>query len=183
MSPIVITMGHISEVLDRLHQAALDGRIDLVVTEQAPGSPVLVGPPGYTGLLAEHGTVSCHREFAGVTLRFAVVDEKSAQALNGDLVHPPRADRSTAHLLAFAEAGDDAAWCFDITDETCPVYYVHRDEPKARRADGDEWENPADAAPDFPSFDAWFAAMGEAFTAAHPPRWFPYLGQPGLTFG
>jgi hypothetical protein len=175
-------MGHNSEVLDRLRQAAFDGRIDLVVTERAPDARVLVGPPGYTALLAEHGSVSCHREFAGVTLRFVVVDEKGVEALNGDLVHPPRPGMSTAHLLAFAEAGDDAAWCFDITDEACPVYYVHRAEPKARRADTGAWENPADAAPDFPSFDAWFEAMADAFTAAHPPRWFPYLGEPGLTF-
>ncbi|HEX6341237.1 hypothetical protein [Umezawaea sp.] len=175
-------MGHISEVIDRLRQAASDGRIDLVVTERAPGAPAPAGPPGYTALLTEVGRVSCHREFAGVTLRFAVVDEKGATALNGELVHPLRDGVSTAHLVAFAEAGDDAAWCFDITDETYPVYYVHRDEPRARLADTGEWENPADAPPDFPSFDAWLDAMADAFTADPPPRWFPYLGQPGLAF-
>jgi hypothetical protein len=173
-------MGHLREVLDLLHRAASDGRIDLVVTERSSRTPV--GPPEYAALLAEHGSLSCHREFAGVTLRFAVVDEKGVEALNGDLVHPPRAGLSTSHLLAFAEAGDDAAWCFDLTGATFPVYYVHRAEPKARRADTGEWENPADATPDFASFDTWFTAMGEAFTAAQPPRWFPYLGEPGLTF-
>ncbi|MFD9739026.1 hypothetical protein [Umezawaea sp. NPDC059074] len=175
-------MGHLREVLALLNQAATDGRIDLAVTDRAPCSATPVGPPEYLDLLTEHGSLSVHREFAGETLRFVVVDEKGAAELNRGLVHVRRGALSTAHLLGFAEAGDDAAWCFDITDDAFPVYYVHLQEPKARRVDTGEWENPADATPDFPSFAVWLDVMAAAFTSPQPPRWFPYLGEPGLTF-
>ncbi|WNV86605.1 hypothetical protein [Umezawaea sp. Da 62-37] len=175
-------MSHVPEGLELLHRAAGDGLIDLVVTERAHPAPSWTGPPDYAELLTVHGSLSCHRDYAGRTPRFAVLDEKGFVALNRELVHQERFGLSTAHLIGFAEAGDDAAWCFDVTVPEYPVYYVHREEPRARRTDTGEWENPADAVVDFPSFDAWFAAMCEAFASDHPPRWFPYLGEPGLSF-
>ncbi|PRY34761.1 hypothetical protein [Umezawaea tangerina] len=175
-------MSHVSEGLELLGRAATEGLIDLVVTERAQQAPAWTGPADYAELLAVHGSLSCHRDYAGRTPRFAVLDEKGFVALNRDLVHQQRFGLSTDHFVGFAEAGDDAAWCFDVTTPDYPVYYVHREEPRSRHRNTGEWENPADSTPDFPSFTAWFTAMCEAFSSPHPPRWFPYLGEPGLSF-
>ncbi len=81
---------------------------------------------------------------------------------------------STNHLVAFASGGnDECAFCFDVTqkgdDGEYPVYYHHQDEPRARiRATG-EWEDPADATPDFPSFAAWLAWVAEVLDQGGEP--------------
>jgi hypothetical protein len=184
-------MSNAREVLGQLYRAARDGRIDLATTapaeEREVNTMMWAAPQSHGALLAMYNSIACRREFAGAELRFVVVDEEGFDELNRNLVH--RVDNeelSTYHLVGFAEAGEHAAWCFDITapDENgeYPIYYFHRDEPRARHRTTGDWENPADATPDFPTFEAWFEAMTDAFTAAQPPNWFPYLGQPGLAF-
>lgn len=81
---------------------------------------------------------------------------------------------STNHLVAFASGGnDECAFCFDVTqrgeDGEYPVYYHHQDEPRARIRASGEWEDPADATPDFPSFAAWLAWVVEILDQGGEP--------------
>ena len=150
-------------------------------------------PPAYRAFLAQHNRLSCRREIRDLQSEFAVVDEKEIVSLNADLVHmPEHVSRdpgrylSTSHLVGFAEAGDEAVWCFDVTqpgsDGEYPVYYHHQDEPRARYAEGGAWEDADDAEPDFPSFAAWLTTMTAAFTAAAPPGWIEDLGSPAMVW-
>jgi hypothetical protein len=133
-------------------------------------------PPSYGALLAVHNSICCHRDY-GHSSAIRRRRRKGFEALNRNLVHGTKdTELSTDHLVGFAEAGEDAAWCFDITapDENgeYPIYYFHREEQRARHRNTGTWGNPADATPDFPTFQAWFEAMTDAFTAAQPPNWF-----------
>lgn len=150
-------------------------------------------PPSYRTLLAEHNRLRCYREQDDLECEFVLVDEGELVELNAELVHMPEGVSrepgrylSTNHLVGFAEAGDEAVWCFDVAQPDAageyPVYYHHQDEPRARYLADGEWEEQADAVPDFPSFAAWFEAMAAAFTAAEPPAWFDELGTPALVW-
>jgi hypothetical protein len=64
---------------------------------------------------------------------------------------------TTDHLVAFAKAGDESAWCFRIDcDGEMPVYYFHQDNPPAKFASDGNWLNPIHAVPQFSSFADWF---------------------------
>jgi hypothetical protein len=201
-------MGTVPDILGMLNEAASGGVVRLVTVGPATDEAILLRetglqpefgsvtwsvPRSYRELLADHNHFACYREFDGVAQQFVLVDEEAIIDLNADLVHLPEdVSRepgkylSTNHLVGFAEAGDEAAWCFDVTttdhNGEYPVYYHHQDEPRARYLDGGEWENPADAVPDFPSFLAWFETIATAFTATEPPPWFHDLGAPTVAF-
>ncbi len=81
---------------------------------------------------------------------------------------------STNHLVPFASGGnDECAFCFDVTqkdeDGEYAVYYHHQDEPRARIRASGEWEDRADATPDFPSFAAWLAWVAETLDQGGEP--------------
>lgn len=81
---------------------------------------------------------------------------------------------STNHLVPFASGGnDECAFCFDVTqpneDGEYPVYYHHQDEPRARVRESGDWEDPADATPDFPSFAAWLAWVADTLDQGGEP--------------
>ncbi|MDI2130600.1 hypothetical protein [Yinghuangia seranimata] len=157
------------------------------------GSVAWSVPPSYRAVLAEHNRLRCCREDDDSEREFVLVDEKELVELNAELVHMPEGvarepgrDLSTNHLVGFAEAGYEAVWCFDVSqpgaDGEYPVYYHHQDEPRARYLADGAWEEEADAAPDFPSFAAWFEAMAAAFTAEQPPAWLDEMGTPALVW-
>jgi len=201
-------MATVPNILAMLNESAGRGVVRLVTagpaTEEAVllretglqpefGSVTWSAPPSYRALLADHNHFACYREFDGRAQQFVLVDEEGIIDLNADLVHLPEGVSrepgqylSTNHLVGFAEAGDEAAWCFDVTaadhNGEYPVYYHHQDEPRARYADGGAWENPVDAVPDFPSFHVWFETIAAAFTATEPPPWFHELGAPVVVF-
>ncbi|MFJ9448046.1 hypothetical protein ACIRRH_40405 [Kitasatospora sp. NPDC101235] len=94
---------------------------------------------------------------------------------------------ATNHLVGFAlaDADSEGVWCFDVTQPDAngeyPVYYHQDDqEGRARYAEGGEWEDGTDPAPDFPTFAAWLGTVTVAFTASEPPSWFGELGSPGF---
>ena len=85
-----------------------------------------------------------------------------------------RTELSTNHLVAFASGGNDqCAFCFDVTqrgaDREYPVYDHYQDEPRARVRASGEWEDPADATPDFPSFAAWLVWVAEVLDQGGEP--------------
>lgn len=201
-------MATVSNILAMLNESADRGVVRLVAVGPATDEAIVLRetglqpefgtvtwsvPPSYRALLSDHNHFACYREFDGRSQQFVLVDEEGIIDLNADLVHLPEGVSrdpgrylSTNHLVGFAEAGDEAAWCFDVTaadhNGEYPVYYHHQDEPRARYLVGGDWEDPADAVPDFPSFLAWFETIATAFTAPEPPPWFHELGAPTVAF-
>ncbi|MBG6135684.1 SMI1/KNR4 family protein [Longispora fulva] len=200
----------ITAALAALRQAESDGVVEISAAPPASGGAIRAretglephfgtvtwsAPPSYRAFLTLHNGLRCVRTVDDVDHEFDIAKEDELVELNEDLVHLPehvtRGDGralSTNHLVGFAGAGYEAVWCFDVTrpDEAgeYPVYYHHQDdeEGRTRYVDSGEWEFPESAAPDFPSFGAWFTAMVGAFTAAEPPEWFEELGSPGPLF-
>lgn len=145
-------------------------------------------PPSFADVLAKWGPFLAERDEMG----FELLGKEALRETNEDLVHMPEGvsrddgvDLSTNHLVGFAEAGDEAVWCFDVTQGKggeYPVYYHHQDEPRARVLATGAWENPKDAKPDFDSFAQWLETMAAALTAKKIPTWFGELGQPTMRF-
>ncbi len=73
-----------------------------------------------------------------------------------DVSFQPDVYVSTNHLMPFASAGYEAAFCFDVRQAgDYSIYYHHQDEGRVVVTSSGEWHGGTPAKPDFKNFEAW----------------------------
>jgi hypothetical protein len=165
-----------SVVYGALPLPAIDGIAAIV-----PPGVQFVPPPSYRKFMAAFGSLralDADGELAG----FCVYTPKEVASKTRQFVRIPAGVRwededgrpctlSTDHLLAFANAGPEAQWCFDASAPgpggELPVCYHHQDEPMHARS-RESGARVSSRGHDYPDFLAWLIGQIEEFCA--PPR-------------
>lgn len=169
----------LSVVYGALSGAALDAIASSIVPEF--GTVQFTPPPSYRRFMAAFGSLRV-LDADGEVAGFCVYTPGEVAEQTRDFVHVPagvgwedddgrECTLTTNHLIAFADAGGEARWCFDTEAPgpggELPVCLHHQDEPLHARS-RESGAQVSERAHDYPDFLSWL--IGQVNEFCEPPR-------------